>query len=124
MKPMQADGCPMCGAHGLETPSEEGPEARYVELDTGCTDPLCGILCRDCREVGVMSDWEVEEEEEEVVDTKDEDGWDPMSADEAAGIVDLHETDAGAGADWEASEPVHPMVRAELARRGIRLIVG
>lgn len=36
--------------------------------------------------------------------------------------VDAHEADAGEGADWVAHEPVSAGVRAELERRGIKIV--
>lgn len=49
--------CPYCATQGMETPSEEGPDAMRVELDAGRTTPLVGALCRECRDaIGYL--WE------------------------------------------------------------------
>jgi len=42
--------CPYCSSQGQITRSEDGPDAQVVSLDAGNTEPLCGALCRGCRE--------------------------------------------------------------------------
>ncbi len=51
-----ADLCPMCSAHGIDTPSETGPEAMAASIDVGNTEPITGVLCRACREAGIEDD--------------------------------------------------------------------
>lgn len=42
--------CPYCSSQGQITRSEDGPDAQVVSLDVGNTEPLCGALCRGCRD--------------------------------------------------------------------------
>lgn len=51
--------CPMCAAHGLDTESEYGPDAVRVSIDSGNTAPLIGVLCRECRLAGVVSEADI-----------------------------------------------------------------
>ena len=48
--------CPGCAACGLVTTSETGPDAQYVELDVGSTEPLPGTLCVGCRTMMVRGE--------------------------------------------------------------------
>ena len=55
-RPDFKDACPSCAANGLLTPAETGPDAQYVELDIGNTEPLPGTLCGGCRNMMVRGE--------------------------------------------------------------------
>ena len=42
--------CPLCSVYGIETQTAEidRDSERYAEIDAGCTEPVCGMLCDAC----------------------------------------------------------------------------